>query len=140
MNHVMQSMKKSFVDTNIFVYTLYPVDLHKHKRCLALFEKAQQGNISLWTTEWVIAELVWILGRMKKEKTVIKNIIGKIITTKGLEMRNGSVFSKALALWIKNINFIDALNLVLCVEEEIADGYSYDKGLDTIPGFSRLVP
>jgi predicted nucleic acid-binding protein len=36
-------------------------DPDKAERCKQLFMKAQQGNVSLYTSDLVIAELVWIL-------------------------------------------------------------------------------
>jgi len=133
-------MTKSFVDTNIFIYSLFPVDPKKHAACLALFEKAQRGDESLWTTEWVISELVWLLGRMKKSTTEIKDIIENTISTKGLEVRNLHIIQEALRIWSGKVEFIDAMNIAMCVDEEVTRGYTYDKEFDTVPRFTRLVP
>ena len=51
-----------FVDTNIFLCFLTNDDPRKADACEQLFKKAVSGKESLFTTELVIAEIVWVLN------------------------------------------------------------------------------
>ncbi|MBI4065531.1 type II toxin-antitoxin system VapC family toxin [Candidatus Gottesmanbacteria bacterium] len=129
-----------FVDTNIFIYLIFPVDPQKYRACRFLFERASKGEETLWTTEWVIAELIWFCHRKKKTRSDIKNILHKIISTPGMIIRGKSYILEALQRWDDRVDYIDAWNIILLTEEDSIKGYSYDKGLDTVEDFVRVEP
>ncbi len=54
-----------FLDTNIFLRYLTRDDAQKHQACLALFQQAEQSQVSLVTSEAVIAEVVYVLSSPK---------------------------------------------------------------------------
>jgi predicted nucleic-acid-binding protein len=132
--------KKRFVDTNVFIYTLFPVDRIKQDRSIALFQKAANSEVVLWTTGWVIAEIVWFLERQKIKTARIKEIITKILATEGLEIDGRKFILKVLDLWEEGTDYIDVVNLVLVKEQLVKEGYSYDKGLCNFKWFTRLEP
>lgn len=136
----MSTSEKLFVDTNIFIYTLFEIDKKKHSRCVALFEKANRGEVKLWTTEWVIAELVWFLTKQKFNWDKTKDTVTKILVTRGLETYGKKLLLEVLDLCNKNIDFVDAINITLALYEDIKRGYSYDKGLSRWKEFKRLEP
>lgn len=132
---------KTFVDTNIFVYFLFPTDEKKYRACALLFEKARGGGIRLWTTEWVIAELIWITVRLKVDWNETKEvIISGILNSKGLEVRKRKLVADIVEAVTDGSEFVDRLNLALAQAEGIRKGYSFDKGLDKWKGFKRLEP
>lgn len=53
-----------FIDANIFLRYLTRDDEVKAQACRALFDKAQENNIALTTSESVIAEVVGYDGRL----------------------------------------------------------------------------
>ena len=132
--------KKRFVDTNVFIYTLFPIDQTKHEKSLALFQKSANGEIYLWTTDWVIAEIIWFLERQKMNITHIKEIITNIFENIGLEVEGKKFILRVLDAWNEGLDFIDAVNLTMVKEKSIKEGYSYDKGLDNFKWFTRLAP
>ena len=131
---------KRFVDTNIFIYSLFPVDRNKHKKCISLFSQASKGKIQLWTTEWVISELIWFLRRRKISVLQCKEIVFKVLATKGLEVRNKGWILEVLDIWQDPFSFTDTIHIVSIKQEAVIAGYSYDKDLDKISWFKRLEP
>ena len=51
-----------FIDANVFIRHLTRDDPEKAKACFELFQKAGQGEITLTTSEAVVAEVVFVLG------------------------------------------------------------------------------
>ena len=129
-----------FIDTNIFIYTLFNVNRQKHHACIKLFKLAQAGKTSLWTTEWVTAELIWFLHKQKFTWEKTKSVITQILATSGLKVRGKKWILAILALCPSAKDFIDAANITLALSENITSGYSYDKDLDQWPQFTRLKP
>lgn len=137
----MSTSQKRFVDTNIFIYSIFPETGEKsHSRCKALFEEAQKGTLELWTTDLVIFEIFWFLDKMKLSWDEIRESLQKIFSTKNLEVRGKALLEYALSICDKNRDFYDVVNIALARSEGIKKGYSYDKGLDKIKGFHRLEP
>lgn len=132
--------EKRFVDTNIFIYTLFTVDPSKHVACRMLFEQAAQGAAKLWTTEFVIAELVWFLERRKMTWGKIVPVIQLLLKTKGLEIRKKDLIEEVLKSGKQIQDFIDGLNIKLAQHAGVQEGYSYDRGLEKWTGFKRLEP
>ncbi len=131
---------KYFVDTNIFVYTLFTIDDQKYSACKKLFKKAEAGDIQLWTTEWVIAELIWFLRRRDVSQEKIKDIVLTIIVSKGLEVQNKSQLMSVINSWEEGIDFLDVYNLHCARQLEINRGYTYDRDFDKVDNFTRLEP
>jgi predicted nucleic acid-binding protein len=52
---------RAFVDTNVFVRLLTGDDAAKAERCADLFEQVEQGTTALFTSEAIIAEVVYVL-------------------------------------------------------------------------------
>lgn len=131
-----------FVDTNIFVRFFIKDEPKQAKSSEELFKKAREGKKELWTTEWVIAEISWLLtSYYRLPKTKIVEIIKKIISTKGLKTRNQHLVLEAIGLYLeKNIDLEDAINAILAREEKIKIVYSYDKDFNKISWLKRKEP
>ena len=135
----MQPQKK-FVDTNIFIYSLFLVDKQKHQKTVSLFKKATEGKIHLWTTEWVIAELVWFMLRKKVTVDECKKICLQILSTKGLEVRNKQLILQTLDVWNGPLNFMDAIHVVNSQLESVKEFISYDRDFTSISGVKVIGP
>lgn len=136
----MSTSPKYLVDTNIFIYLLFAVDAMKQQRCVQLFEQAEEGEVELWTTEWVIAELVWFLAKQKYSWEKIKEIMLKILATTGLEVRGKKWLLVVLELTEKSIDFVDVINVTLARADGVERVYSYDQGLDGFGFIKREEP
>ena len=131
-----------FVDTNIFLRFLTNDDPVRADACEELFARAVAGKEKLFTSELVIAEIVWVLeSYYELDKNEIRVKIEKILNTKNLYCPNKEVILHGLAAYDeKNIDYIDAYNAFLIKLAGITELYSYDKHYDRLPWLKRLEP
>ncbi len=141
MKQLWSMAEKIFIDTNIFIYFLFNIDKDKHGKCVRLFEKARRGKINLWTTEWVVAEIIWFLQRRGTDWKKIKQfVISGMLSHQGLEVRERKWLLEIIERCQTGREFVDSINISLSKKSNIKRGYSYDKGLDRWKIFKRLEP
>ena len=131
-----------FVDTNVFLRFLVNDDQAKADACEKLFRNATAGNVVLFTSDMVIAEIVWVLeSYYELKKTDIRNCVEKILNTRNLHCLNKELIISALSIYVeKNIDFIDAYNAFMLRRDEIAEIYSYDQHFDRVDWIKRIEP
>src|SRR4030066_722980 len=129
-------MRKKFIDTNIFLRYLTKDDPSKYDKCREIFKKAVEGKIELATSGIVIAELIWtLLSYYKAPKAEVIEKISIIVATDKLFIPDKEIISDALLLYgIKNIDYIDAYNVVLMRSHDLKSIYSYDEDFNAIEG------
>ena len=91
-----------FVDTNVFIRFLTNDVPQKADSCEKIFKRAIEKKESLFTTELVIAEIIWVLEsfyKLKKEE--IRNKLEKILNTPNLMYPNKNLILIALTLYTK---------------------------------------
>lgn len=122
-------MKKSFVDTNLFIRYLTNDDPVKADRVEKLLDQAAGGSVTLVTTEMVMAEMVWVLeSYYELANTAIAPLVRGILATPGLEVINGTLVGRALELYEgQNIDFVDGYIAAVMEKHGISDLYSYDR-------------
>jgi predicted nucleic acid-binding protein len=133
-------MRKTFIDTNIFLRYLTKDDPSKYYKCREIFKKAIQGNIELVTSGIVIAELIWtLLSYYKVQKADVIEKTSIIVNTDNLYIPDKDVITDALVLFgRKNIDYIDAYNAVFMKHYGFEEIYSYDKDFDAVEGIKRV--
>ena len=102
-----------FVDTNVFLrFFVRDVESFYHK-ARELFEKAENGEIKLETSDLVIAEIVWVLESYYGfSKAEIKEVIDTILETKNIKAANHERIKEAISLYASGkMDFIDAYNI-----------------------------
>jgi len=131
-----------FLDTNIFIRFLTDDVPEKVDACEEIFKKAVEKQETLFTTELVIAEIVWVLESFYElPKNEIQNKVEKILNTPNLICPHKDLILSALILYSeKNIDYIDACNALILKENGIEELYSYDKHYDRIDWLTRLEP
>jgi predicted nucleic-acid-binding protein len=131
-----------FVDTNVFLRFLLNDDPEKADACEMLFRRAVNGEESLFTTEMVIAEIVWVLeSYYELVKSEIREKLEKILNTQNLDCPNREIIINALAAYEeKNIDYIDAYNASILKKKGINEVYSYDRHYDRIKWMKRIEP
>lgn len=132
-------MEDFFVDTNIFLRFLLKDDRKKAERCKKLFEKAKKGKIQLFTSDLVIAEVVWTLESFYKlSKKEVSENVKRLLTLKNLGIPCASLLIEALVIYEeKNIDFIDAYNYILMLNGGLERIASYDTDFDKLYGIKR---
>lgn len=131
-----------FLDTNIFISFLTDDVPKKADACEAIFKKAVEKQETFFTTDLVIAEIVWVLESFYKlPGNEVQDKVEKILNTPNLICPNKDLILNALILYSeKNIDFIDAYNALILKDNGIKELYSYDKHYDRIDWLTRLEP
>ena len=131
-----------FLDTNIFIRFLTDDVPEKVDACEEIFKKAVEKQETLFTTDLVIAEIVWVLESFYElPKNEIQDKVEKILNTPNLICPHKDLILSALILYSeKNIDYIDACNASILKENGIEELYSYDKHYDRIDWLTRLEP
>ena len=131
-----------FIDTNVFIRFLTNDIPQKADACERIFKKAVEKKEIIFTTDMVIAEIVWVLESFYElEKEEIQPKVEKILNTPNLVCPNKDLILRALALYReKNIDYIDAYNALILKEKGVDELYSYDKDYDRIDWLTRLEP
>ncbi len=131
-----------FVDTNIFLRFLVNDIPQQADACEAIFRKAVAGEEALYTTDMVIAEIVWVLeSYYELSRSEVRTKVEKIINTPGLTCDNSDILINAIAIYDeKRIDFIDAYNAGILKVKEIGEIYSFDKHYDRLNWLKRIEP
>jgi len=131
-----------FLDTNIFIRFLTDDVPEKADACEEIFKKAVEKRETLFTTDLVIAEIVWVLESFYElPKNEVQDKVEKILITANLICPHKDLILSALILYSeKNIDYIDAYNALILKENGIEELYSYDKHYDRIDWLTRLEP
>ena len=131
-----------FLDTNIFIRFLTDDVPEKADACEEIFKKAVEKREDLFTTDLVIAEIVWVLESFYElPKNEVQDKVEKILNTPNLICPHKDLILSALILYSeKNIDYIDAYNALILKENGIEELYSYDKHYDRIDWLTRLEP
>ena len=131
-----------FLDTNIFIRFLTDDVPEKADACEEIFKKAVEKRETLFTTDLVIAEIVWVLELFYElPKNEVQGKVEKILNTPNLTCPHKDLILSVLILYSqKNIDYIDAYNALILKENGIEELYSYDKHYDRIDWLTRLEP
>ena len=117
------------IDTNILIYYLTGEPKEKHKKCLRIIKKAEEGDINIKIVPVIFWEATWILEKFyKNDKQEIVRILKMFLQLDGIKCKEKDILIKSLNLWNQNnIDFADAYIISLCKSYNISDIYSYDK-------------
>lgn len=133
-----------FIDTNVFLRHLLDDDREQSPRCLALFEAIERGEETGWTTDMVIAEIVWVLSSKLYgiERNTIANWILALTSLPNLRVENRARIVHALKLYTStSMDFIDAYNAAFILRRQGSTSlYSFDAHFDLVAELTRLQP
>lgn len=131
-----------FVDTNVFLRFLVNDIPEQADACEAVFRRAVTGEEALYTTDMVMAEIVWVLeSYYELSRSEVRAKMEKILNTPGLTFGNKEVIIHALALYDeKGVDYIDAYNAHILKAMGIEEIYSYDKHYDRLNWLKRIEP
>jgi uncharacterized protein len=134
----------AFIDTNIILRYLIGDDPKKMRACYALFKAADNYELSLTTSESVIAEVVFVLSSKKHYGLLaeeIKKRLMPILTIRGLKLEHQPTLKRALDLFVElKIDFEDCLCIAHMERQHLKEIYSYDQDFDCIGNVKRVEP
>ena len=131
-----------FVDTNIFLRFLVNDIPQQADACEAIFRRAVAGEEALYTTDMVIAEIVWVLeSYYDLSRSEVRTKVEKILNTQNLTCDSKETIICALVLYDeKRIDYIDAYNACIIAVKGIDEIYSYDRHYDRLSWLKRIEP
>jgi predicted nucleic-acid-binding protein len=131
-----------FIDTNIFIRFLVNDIPQKADACEKIFKNAVAKKETLFTTEMVIAEIIWVLeSYYDLSQKEVQEKVEKILNTPNLSCPRKDLILNALTIYgEKNIDYIDAYNALILKDKGIKELYSYDKHYDRMDWLTRLEP
>lgn len=133
-----------FVDANIFLRYLTRDHPQKAQACYDLFQRAARGEVTLFTTETIIAEVVYVLSSPRLynlSHEAIRQRLTPLLTLSGLRMPKRAIALRALELYeAHNVDFEDALAVAHMEHLGIGDILSYDSDFDRFPQITRIEP
>jgi predicted nucleic acid-binding protein len=133
-----------FIDANIFIRHLTRDDPEKAQACFDLFRRAERNEISLLTSEAVIAEVVYVLSSKQLyalSREEIRELLHPLLSLPGLKLTHRRVYLRALDLYATYpIDFEDALVVAQMERQKVTEVYSYDRDFDQVAGITRLEP
>jgi len=124
-----------FLDSNIFLRPIIKDDLKKVKDCEKLFEEIERGKIKTFTSNLILAEIIWVgasFYKIKKEDLI--RVIKGILDFKNLKIIDNFNSRLAVKIYEENpVKFIDALiasnPLIFNKKVKVV---SYDKDFDKL--------
>ena len=131
-----------FIDTNIFIKFLVNDIPQKADACEKIFKNAVARKETLFTTEMVIAEIIWVLeSYYELSQLEVQEKVEKILNTPNLICPHKDLILNALTIYgEKNIDYIDAYNALILKNKGITELYSYEKHIDRMDWLTRLEP
>ncbi len=133
-----------FVDANVCVRLLTGDDPHEAARCLALFERAQRSEVSLVTSESVVAEVAYVLASRSTyriPRATVAAALRPLLADPGLQVDHKQSVLQALDLWQDSrLDFADCLSVEHVLRADLDGIYSYDRDFDRVSGIRRLEP
>ena len=131
-----------FIDTNILIRFLVNDIPQKADACEKIFKNAVAKKETLFTTEMVIAEIIWVLeSYYELSQQEVQEKVEKILNTPNLICPHKDLILNALSIYgEKNIDYIDAYNALILKDKGIKELYSYDKHYDQMDWLTRLEP
>jgi predicted nucleic-acid-binding protein len=134
----------NFVDTNVFIRFLVRDDLEKTARSEELLARAEQGDIELMTSEAVVLEIVQVLSspRMyRMERSILATVMRSLLENRGLQIDHKVALIQAFNIYeATTLDYTDCLAIEHARRTGDGAVYSYDRGLDRVPGVRRLEP
>ncbi len=135
--------EKIFADTNLFLRYLTNDVPAQADAVEGLLQRARQGQVSLVTTELVLAEIVWTLESFYElPREDIRDKVLAILHTPGLRVAGADLVTHAVVWYAeKNVDFIDAYHAAWMLQEGIEKAGTFDKKhFDRFDGILVEVP
>lgn len=132
-----------FVDANIFLRLITGDDPEKADRCFELLDRASRGDVSLYTSESVVAEVVYVLSRAtyRAPRANVEAALGSALANPGLRLDHKDSVLRALEHWHESkLDFEDCLSIQHVRRLALDRIYSYDRDFDQISGIHRVEP
>lgn len=134
----------TFIDANVLIRHVardHPVHSPAAKQLIADIEN---GRLAVWTTDLVIAEVVWVLTSrslygMSREQ--VQETLLPIIDLQSLHLDGKRLYRRIFDIYAStNIDFIDAVHAARIEQLDPPHVFSFDRDFDRVPSVVRIEP
>ena len=133
-----------YLDANIFLRYLAQDNPKQSQACYELFQKARRNELTLTTSEAIIAEVVYVLQSKQLYALSAEEIRARlypVLSIPGLKLPFRRMYLRALDLYaMYHLDFEDALAIAQMERQKITEVYTYDREFDRVPSIKRLEP
>ncbi|MCL4392991.1 type II toxin-antitoxin system VapC family toxin [Patescibacteria group bacterium] len=141
----METKEMKFVDTNMFLRYFINDDQVKSKKVRELFIRVKENKKTLFTSESVIGEIIYVLSSKNLPYNVPRKIITELILTiirlKNMKLDNKATIIRALDIYANNLlDFEDAIAVSVMESKKITKIYSYDNDFEKFKKIERIEP
>lgn len=136
------STDRPFLDTNIILRHLTGDHPEQSPASKALIAALEAGEAEVWTTHLVVAEAVFVLGRVYSfERQRIADTLLPIIELPGIRLPRKRLFRRVFELFTSlSLSFVDCYHAALVEKSGSRAVLSYDAGFDRVEGIDRREP
>lgn len=137
-------MAEPFLDTDVIVRLLAADDPRKQAAAQVLFERIEQGSLTVAAPDTVIADAVYVLTSPRlyhQPRKLVAAALIRLVRLPHFRVKNRRAVLRALELYAStNLDFGDVLIVSSMEQAGSTMLYSYDKGFDRIMGVTRHEP
>lgn len=137
-------MLPRFLDSNIFLRHLLDDVPGQSAACHALFQLIEAEIIRAWTSDLVIAEVVFVVSNPRTygfNRDKIASALIPLIHLPALKINHKARYDRIFELYARlPIDYVDAFNAAQIESSGNPQIYSYDTDFDRIPDLARLEP
>lgn len=105
-----ESKKRLWVDANVILRFITKDPPEMAARAARLMTKAEKGEVSLYISPLVLAEIIWVLKSFYRyAMTEIAQVMVALVSAPGVEIDDRTMFIQAVELSRdRNVDFVDA--------------------------------
>ncbi len=133
-----------FIDASVFLRYITKDDPEKAESCFKLFKSMERGEVKAYTSEAVVAEIVYVLSSKNLYGLSHEDVRARLqplLSLPGLKLPSRKVVLRALSLYaLHSIDFEDALSTAHMERLGIEKIISYDRDFDRVEGIARVEP
>jgi predicted nucleic-acid-binding protein len=132
------------IDTGVIIRLLTGDDPVKQRAAQLLFERVEQGNLTIAAPDTVIADAVFVLHSPRlynKPRAEVAALLTPLVRLPHFRIQHRRIVLRALALYGNSASgFGDAMILAAMEAAGSTELYSYDEKLGKTPGITRKEP
>lgn len=137
-------MTDAYIDTDVLIRLLTGDDLGKQQASALLFQRVQDGNLTVAAPDTVIADAVYVLSSPRLyhvPRAEVAAMLTALVRLPGFRVDNRRVVLRALSLYSSvNVDFGDAMIVAAMQLSGGTQLYFYDADFDGIQGVDRIEP
>src|SRR5579859_1141215 len=135
-------MTLPFLDTDVLIRLLTGDDPAKQAAAKALFERIEQGQLTVAAPDTVVANAVYVLSSKRLynlPRPQISALLTPLVRLPALRIKNKGTVLRALELYgtTTQLDFGDVFILAAMERVRARELYSYDQDFDRVQGISR---